>query len=81
MATGTQVDLGNLAPTMDTGSNSVEGVAQAMGQIATDVQRQIAELTKAVREEGKRIGVVDVRRLPRQSSHDPGGLQWTASGL
>lgn len=59
MATSGQIDLGNITPTFDTSANSIDGIAQALGKTVDEIKQQIEELTKAVRESGKTLHVVD----------------------
>lgn len=59
MAQGGQLDLGKMTPTFDTSANSIDGIAQALGKTVDEIKQQIEELTKAVRENGKTLHVVD----------------------
>jgi hypothetical protein len=59
MGAGGQISLGDLAPTVDTSSNSVDGLAQVVGEQVDAIQKQIEELTKAVRESSKTVHVVN----------------------
>lgn len=53
MATSKQVNLGDVSPTFDTGSNSIDGVAQALGQQFDALGEQFKELIQAVRDNKK----------------------------
>ena len=50
MANGGQVTLGDLAPTFDTSSNSIDGVSQMVGQGLEAIVKQLNELIQATRE-------------------------------
>lgn len=58
MASGGSVNVGDIMPTASTSNNSIDGVAQAVGEQVSAIQKQIEELTKAVRESGKTVHVV-----------------------
>ncbi|ETD31530.1 hypothetical protein [Williamsia sp. D3] len=51
-----KLDLGNLAPTFDTGANDIPGLSGVIGDYAGQISQQLDAIVQAVRE-GKNITV------------------------
>ena len=57
MATSGSVTLGDLAPTVNTSANSIDGVAQALGKEAEKTNEILTRMLRAV-QDGKKINVI-----------------------
>ncbi|HEY9315785.1 phage tail tape measure protein [Williamsia sp.] len=74
MATSGQVSLGDLSPSFDTSSNSIDGISQMVSTALQEVVDQLIELNKATRDGNKKL----------HSTADPNsgaGLILSAAGL
>lgn len=76
MAQSGQIDLGNLAPTIDTGSNSVDGLPQFVGDYASQITDQLGAILVAI-QKGERITVV----VESDKSPSAAAMGATAAGL
>ncbi|GAA3963105.1 hypothetical protein [Gordonia caeni] len=76
MAQSGQIDLGNLAPTIDTGSNSIDGVSQFVGDYAGQISNQLGAILAAI-QKGERITVV----VESDKSPSAAAMGATAAGL
>ncbi|MCK0517866.1 phage tail tape measure protein [Williamsia sp. DF01-3] len=59
MASGGQVTLGDLAPTVDTSANSIDGISQALGASADELKEVLIAILQATRENKKVKATLD----------------------
>lgn len=59
MASGGQVTLGDLAPTVDTSANSIDGISQALGASADELKEVLIAILQATRENKKIKATID----------------------
>ena len=76
MATSGQVDLGSIMPTVNTSANSIDGVAQAIGQGVGNIEETLLKMLEALRD-GKNIQVTVNQSDPNSGA----GMILSAAGL
>jgi TP901 family phage tail tape measure protein len=59
MANSGQVSLGDLAPTVDTSANSIDGISQALGASADELKEVLIAILQATRENKKIKATID----------------------
>lgn len=59
MANSGQVSLGDLAPTVDTSANSIDGISQALGASADELKEVLIAILEATRENKKVKATID----------------------